>query len=185
MKKEVSIMGAWNTRGLRGSSLEDCINFTNDYYRQHRLAVIQKIPTPITPVEMNKENSTITLAYFDKQSTVDYIGAVQGIPICFDAKEAAQKRLPLQNIHEHQIRFMEDFSRQGGIAFLLVNFTSEDEYYLLPLEILEKYWTAAQKGGRKSIPYDAFEERYRIEIKNGAMLNYLEAVNEYLGKKDY
>ena len=126
MKKEVSIMGAWNTRGLRGSALEDCINFTNDYYRQHRLAVIQKIPTPITPVEMNKENSTITLAYFDKQSTVDYIGAVQGIPICFDAKEAAQKRLPLQNIHEHQIRFMEDFSRQGGIAFLLVNFTSED-----------------------------------------------------------
>ena len=80
---------------------------------------------------------------------------------------------------------MEDFSRQGGIAFLLVNFTSEDEYYLLPLEILEKYWTAAQKGGRKSIPYDAFEERYRIELKNGAMLNYLEAVNEYLGEKDY
>ena len=100
-------MGAWHTRGLRGSVLEDCINFTNEYYRQHGIAVIQKIPTPITPVEMNKENSTITLAYYDKQSTVDYIGAVQGIPICFDAKEAAQKRLPLQNIHEHQIRFME------------------------------------------------------------------------------
>ena len=68
-------MGAWHTRGLRGSVLEECINFTNDYYRQKGIAVIQKIPTPITPVEMNKENSTITLAYFDKQSTVDYIGA--------------------------------------------------------------------------------------------------------------
>lgn len=176
-------MGAWNTRGLRGSVLEECINFTNQYYRQHKLAVIQKIPTPITPVEMDKEHSTITLAYFDKQSTVDYIGSVQGIPICFDAKEAAQKRLPLQNIHSHQIEFMKDFSEQGGISFLLVNFTSEDEFYLLPLEVLKRYWEEAQKGGRKSIPYKAFEQRYRIKNTNGAMLNYLEAVNEYLKEK--
>lgn len=177
-------MGAWQTRGLRGSVLEDCINFTNDYYRQHRLAVIQKIPTPITPVEMNKESSTITLAYFDKQSTVDYIGAVQGIPICFDAKEAAQKRLPLQNIHSHQIEFMEDFSLQGGISFLLVNFTCENEFYLLPLEVLKKFWSDSQNGGRKSIPYCAFEQRYKIKNTNGAMIHYLEAVNEYLKEKN-
>ena len=176
-------MGAWHTRGLRGSVLEDCINFTNEYYRHHGIAVIQKIPTPITPVDMNKETSTITLAYFDKQSTVDYIGAVQGIPICFDAKEAAQRRLPLQNIHEHQIQFMEDFDRQGGISFLLVNFTTENEFYLLPLEVLKEYWTNAQKGGRKSIPYSAFEKKYEISLKNGAMLNYLDAVNVYLSDK--
>ncbi|MCD8036954.1 MAG: Holliday junction resolvase RecU [Clostridiales bacterium] len=178
-------MGAWHTRGLRGSVLEECINFTNEYYRQHGIAVVQKIPTPITPVEMNKETSTITLAYFDKQSTVDYIGAVQGIPICFDAKEAAQPRLPLQNIHEHQVKFMEDFAKQGGISFLIVNFTTEGEFYLLPLEVMRNYWDKAQKGGRKSIPYSAFEERYKIELKNGAMLNYLDAVNEYLSTKDY
>ncbi len=178
-------MGAWHTRGLRGSVLEECINFTNEYYRQHGIAVVQKIPTPITPVEMNKETSTITLAYFDKQSTVDYIGAVQGIPICFDAKEAAQPRLPLQNIHEHQVKFMEDFAKQGGISFLIVNFTTEGEFYLLPLEVMKDYWDKAQKGGRKSIPYSAFEERYKIELKNGAMLNYLDAVNEYLSAKDY
>ena len=177
-------MGAWHTRGLRGSVLEECINFTNDYYRQKGIAVIQKIPTPITPVEMNKENSTITLAYFDKQSTVDYIGAAQGIPICFDAKEAAQKRLPLQNIHEHPIKFMEDFSRQGGVSFLLVNFTGEGDFFLLPLEVLKFYWDKAAGGGRKSIPYDAFEDIYRIELKNGAFLNYLDAVNVYLERLD-
>ena len=48
---------------------------------------MQKIPTPITPVKMDKEHRQITLAYFDQRSTVDYIGAVQGIPVCFDAKE--------------------------------------------------------------------------------------------------
>ena len=71
-------MATWNSRGLRGSTLEDFINRTNERYLDQGLALIQKIPTPITPVRMDKENRHITLAYFDQRSTVDYIGAVQG-----------------------------------------------------------------------------------------------------------
>ena len=82
-------MGTWNSRGLRGSTLEDLINHTNDLYREKKLALIQKIPTPITPIEIDKSSRHITLAYFDQKSTVDYSGAVQGIPVCFDAKECA------------------------------------------------------------------------------------------------
>ena len=40
-------MATWNSRGLRGSTLEDMINNTNEYYRQKNLALVQKIPTPI------------------------------------------------------------------------------------------------------------------------------------------
>ena len=40
-------MGTWNSRGLRGSALEELINRTNEQYREKRLALIQKIPTPI------------------------------------------------------------------------------------------------------------------------------------------
>ena len=87
-------MGTWNSRGLRGSTLEDLINHTNDLYREKKLALIQKIPTPITPIEIDKSSRHITLAYFDQKSTVDYIGAVQGIPVCFDAKECAVKTFP-------------------------------------------------------------------------------------------
>ena len=39
----------------------------------------------------------------DQKSTVDYIGAVQGIPVCFDAKECAADTFSLQNIHRHQV----------------------------------------------------------------------------------
>ena len=173
-------MGYWNSRGLRGSGLEDLINFTNDIYRQKGLALFQKIPTPITPVEVNNKERTITLAYFDKQSTVDYIGVVQGIAVCFDAKETALKSLPIQNIHEHQIKFMEDFQNQQGVSFLLVQFTALDEFYFLPFETLKRYWDGAQRGERKSIPYSAFEQQYLIENKGKAVLNYLEAVNTYL-----
>jgi len=116
-------MGTWKTRGLRGSTLEDLINHTNESYREKKLALIQKIPTPITPIEIDKSSRHITLAYFEQKSTVDYIGAVQGIPVCFDAKECAVKTFPLQNIHPHQIKFMEEFEQQGGISFIIVHYT--------------------------------------------------------------
>ena len=83
-------MSTWNSRGLRGSTLEDMVNKTNEKYREAGLALIQKVPTPITPVRIDQQSRHITLAYFDQKSTVDYIGAVQGIPICFDAKECAK-----------------------------------------------------------------------------------------------
>lgn len=184
-KKWGEPLGYWNTRGLRGNALEELINLTNDVYRQKNLAIIQKIPTPITPVKISEDGRNITLAYFEKQSTVDYIGAVQGIPVCFDAKETKLKSLPMNNIHPHQIEFMEDFSRQDGIAFLLVHFSFCDEYYLLPFEVLKSFYENSQKeGGRKSIPYSAFEDKYRIYNKNGFVLHYLEAVSTYLKMKE-
>ena len=73
-------MPTWNSRGLRGSTLEDLLNRTNEKYAHNGLALIQKIPTPITPINIDKETRHITLAYFEQKSTVDYIGAVQGIP---------------------------------------------------------------------------------------------------------
>ena len=116
-------MGTWNSRGLRGSTLEDMINRTNERYLEKGLALIQKIPTPITPVRIDKEHRHITLAYFEQRSTVDYIGAVQGIPVCFDAKECNADTFPLQNIHEHQVEFMKNFEKQDGVAFLLIYFS--------------------------------------------------------------
>ena len=99
----------WNVKGLRGSVLEELINYTNEKYRQQKLALVQKIPTSIKPVRFDKTKRHITLAYFDQKSTVDYIGVVQGIPICFDAKECAKDIFPLQNIHEHQVEFMRQY----------------------------------------------------------------------------
>ena len=143
-------MGTWKTRGLRGSTLEDLINHTNESYREKKLALIQKIPTPITPIEIDKSSRHITLAYFEQKSTVDYIGAVQGIPVCFDAKECAVKTFPLQNIHPHQIKFMEEFEQQGGISFIIVHYTAMDEMYYVPFADVKKFWDRMEAGGRKS-----------------------------------
>ena len=169
-------MCAWNGHGLRGSMLEDIINRTNESYRIKRLGVIQKIPTPITPVEMNKKRQ-ITLAYFDMKSTVDYIGTVQGIPVCFDAKECATDTFPLQNIHEHQIRFMHDFEEQSGVAFLIVYYTVRDEMYYLPFRDIYSFWQRMEKGGRKSFRYEEIDKAYRVFRKGEFLCHYLEALD--------
>ncbi|MDE6233156.1 MAG: Holliday junction resolvase RecU, partial [Lachnospiraceae bacterium] len=92
-------MATWNSRGLRGSTLEELINFTNETYRSKKIALIQKIPTPIKPISIDKSSRHITLAYFEQKSSVDYIGVVQGIPVCFDAKECSKDTFSIQNIH--------------------------------------------------------------------------------------
>ena len=142
-------MATWNSRGLRGSTLEDLINQTNEIYRENHLALIQKVPTPITPINIDKETRHITLAYFDQKSTVDYIGAVQGIPVCFDAKECVSDTFPLHNIHEHQMEFMQAFEEQEGISFFLIYFSKREFYYYLRFEEAILFWNRSkEKKGR-------------------------------------
>jgi len=153
------------------------VNRTNDYYLERGLALIQKIPTPITPVKMDKEHRQITLAYFEKRSTVDYIGAVQGIPVCFDAKECVADTFPLQNVHEHQVRFMRDFEQQEGVAFLIIYYSERNELYYMRFQELLRFWERAETGGRKSIRYEELDARFFMKVEHGYQVPYLETIN--------
>ena len=153
-------MATWNSRGLRGSTLEELINRTNEQYREKGLALIQKIPTPITPVKMDKTSRHITLAYFEQKSTVDYIGAVQGIPVCFDAKECCVKTFPLANIHPHQVAFMDEFEKQ------------------------KEFWKRMEDGGRKSFRREELDEEFYLSGKNGFLVPYLEGIQKDLQLRD-
>ena len=176
-------MTSWRSRGLRGSTLEELINHTNEKYREQKLALIQKIPTPIKPITIDKETRHITLAYFDQKSTVDYIGTVQGVPICFDAKECAELTFPLHNIHEHQMKFMGDFEQQGGIAFLIIYFVSLDEVYYMPYADVKRFWDRGSSGGRKSFTYDEIDKNYRINVLRNGFIHYLEPLNRDLDSR--
>jgi len=169
-------MATWNSRGLRGSTLEDFINRSNEHYQEKKLALIQKVPTPITPVNIDKEHRHITLAYFDQKSTVDYIGAVQGLPVCFDAKECNVDTFPLQNIHDHQISFMQAFEEQEGVAFLIIYYSARNELYYMRFQELQRFWNRAQEGGRKSIRFEELDPHFFLTLKNGFLVPYLDAM---------
>ena len=173
-------MATWNSRGLRGSTLEEFVNRTNEQYAEKGLALIQKIPTPITPIKIDKDNRHITLAYFEKKSTVDYIGAVQGVPVCFDAKECSTDTFPLANIHEHQVLFMEGFERQEGVAFILIFFSKHNEFYYLRLAELQQFIQRSEGGGNKRFTYQELDEDYFITGKNGVLVPYLTCLQQDL-----
>lgn len=173
-------MPTWKSRGLRGSFLEELINLTNEKYASNHLALVQKIPTPITPINMDPKTKQITLAYFEKKSTVDYIGAAQGLPVCFDAKECNSESFSLQNIHEHQVEFMKEFQRQGGIAFFLIYFKKTEEYYYLRLDDLMVFWERAKNGGRKSFKKEELNPDFFIENVKPVFIPYLEYINKDL-----
>lgn len=177
-------MATWNSRGLRGSTLEDLLNRTNEKYLENGLALIQKIPTPITPINIDKESRHITLAYFDQKSTVDYIGAVQGIPVCFDAKECNTDTFPLANIHEHQVKFMRHFEEQNGISFILISFTQKNEFYYLRFRDLLRFWERAAEGGRKSFRYEELDPEFFLPKVPGVLVPYLNCMQKDLNTRD-
>ena len=130
--------------------------------------------------KIDQEHRHITLAYFDKISTVDYIGAVQGIPVCFDAKECRVDTFPLQNVHEHQMNFMDKFEKQGGIAFLLIYYSTRDELYYMRYEEIRRFWDRGKNGGRKSFRYEELDPGWFMKLKQGYFVPYLDLIQKDL-----
>ncbi len=183
-------MATWKSRGLRGSLFEDLINRTNLVYRERGTALVQKIPTPITPIDIDRSERHITLAYFDRKSTVDYIGLAQGIAICFDCKECTADTFALANIHEHQFEYMKEFEKQGGIAFLLIYYRHREQLYFMNCQELAGFMDRSggdgrkKTGERKSIRFEELNERFLYDMPSEPFINYLEFVNDYLDYRD-
>ena len=170
----------WGKRGHRGDALEELLYYTNQYYHQLGLCRVDKVSTPIKVVEIDHQEM-VTKGFFEKKSTVDFIGIVQGVCVAFDAKETNLKSLPLNNIHDHQVEYMKDIDQQGGLAFIIIHFKFNDSYYLVPFEIIRDYYL---KGERRSIPFKAMNERFLIKKeRSGSILNYLVTLNEYVNYK--
>ncbi|AXX64532.1 MAG: Holliday junction resolvase RecU [Lactobacillus sp.] len=173
--------------GDRGMTLEQEINESNAYYRNHKVAVIYKKPTPIQIVKVDypkRSRAVIKEAYFRQASTTDYNGVYQGHYIDFEAKETRHKRsFPLSNFHEHQIQHLDSCLQQAGICFAIIKFVTLQRYFVLPAQVLIDFWQSAIKGGKKSIPL-AFIEKKSLEIKAGynPILPYLDICRQLINQ---
>ncbi len=165
-----------------GMDLEGIINESNDFYLANDIAIIHKKPTPVQIVKVDypaRNKAVITEAYYKVPSTTDYNGIYKGKYIDFEAKENHNKTaFPLANIHPHQIEHLRKIINHGGIGFLIVAWSLYDEYYLLPFEVCDEYWTNSLNDGRKSIPYEVFKKRAYL-IPHGYLprLPYLKIVD--------
>lgn len=164
----------------RGMSLESELNTTNEYYRQIDKAFIYKKPTPLKIVKVDYKKNKVTEGYFDTPSTTDYNGLYKGKYIDFEAKETTSTTMfPLNNIHPHQLKHLENIEKNGGISFLIVRFTKLNKTYLLLEKDLYNY---LQTTTRKSISINYFNEKaYLIKDKYSPRVDYLEVLDKIGG----
>ena len=137
------------------NELEKLASKANMDFRKQNKALVLKVPTPI----MNTAKGLVA-----QQSTVDYTGLlVGGRYLAFDAKECRSRTsFPLQNIHQHQLLYLQLVKQLGGLAFFLVWFKEiNDKVYVTPLSLVEKYWDG---NIRKSIPIEEFDDAWLTDI---------------------
>ncbi|MFM8395734.1 MAG: Holliday junction resolvase RecU [Acidobacteriota bacterium] len=85
----------------------------------------------------------------------DYGGvlAPDGRGIFYDAKTTRRESLDFDNLHPHQVEFLERTSGCGAVAGFLVEFSLHQTVYFLPIQVLLR-WRAESR--RKSLPYSLF-----------------------------
>lgn len=169
----------------RGMSLEEDITLSNQYYLSHDIAVIYKKPTPIQIVKVDyprREAARIVEAYYKTPSTTDYNGLYRGKYVDFEAKETKVKTFPFANISKHQIDHLQKIINHGGIAFVIIAFTSLNEVYLIDAShIINDYYHSQ----RKSITYEKIKNLGHL-IPQGYQprLDYLKVVDDWYFKED-
>ena len=181
MKRQSSII-----YGNRGMTLEYLLNSSNQYYKDIDKAIIYKKPTPITITKVNypsRYEAKIEEAYFKTPSTTDYNGVYKGKYIDFEAKETQNKTsFPLNNMHKHQIKHIEDIIRHNGIAFIIVYFKFINKIYYLKGEDLLYF---INNNVRKSIPLTYFDEKgFILKERINPYIDYLKIIDELYFKEN-
>lgn len=175
------------TTSNRGMKFEQMINETNEYYKEHDIALIYKKPIPIQIVKVDypsRSGAVIKEAYYKVPSTTDYNGLYKGQYIDFEAKETQHKTsFPLSNIHPHQIEHLKHVEKHGGISFILIYVKVKDTIYLLETKYLIGYHNRSIKG-RKSISFVELAEKGHVIAEGFApRIPYLTIVDFLITQK--
>jgi len=155
--------------GNRGKRSEDLIESVIDKYNQSGQSVIQRVSTPIRKLK----GGGFT---YSKKSTVDFVGVAYSRPVAFEVKKTEfSTRFPLSNVSDHQFSFLKKYHLQNGISFLLVEFEKLAEWYVVPFQMLSRWWGCRE---RESIPHQAFvDEAVRVEPGGRTGLDFLAFIN--------
>ncbi|MBI3423887.1 MAG: Holliday junction resolvase RecU [Acidobacteria bacterium] len=88
----------------------------------------------------------------ESKAEPDYGGvlAPDGRAIFYDAKTTKRDVLDFDNLHAHQVYFLERMAKLGAVAGFLVEFSSHHEIYFLPAQVLARWRDEAE---RKSLPH--------------------------------
>ena len=80
---------------------------------------------------------------------------------------------------------MKEFEEQGGVAFIILSYTSEDEIYYVPFDVIYEFWKRMEEGGRKSFTYEELvPNAWKIRGHRDMLVHYLEQLQMDLDRKE-
>lgn len=107
----------------------------------------------------------------------DYGGvlAPQGRAIFYDAKSTRREALDFDNLHPHQVSFLERTAGCGAVAGFLVEFSLHRQVYFLPIQVLLRW---RNESRRRSLPITFFQEFFPPAPSGAGMviIDYLTAI---------
>lgn len=133
----------------RGMMLESIINKTIKFYENNELALFHKKELNISFSKIREEDGKLKIdnGRVKAKSTTDYYGIYNGTFYAFEAKSTNLKSLPIANIKEHQLNYLNKVIKHGGVAFFIIAFQMFDEYYIIKPDIIDSL-------NRKSLPIE-------------------------------
>ena len=115
----------------------------------------------------------------ESKAEPDYGGvlAPDGRAILYDAKTTRREVLDFDNLHAHQVAFLERTAQMGAVAGFLVEFNRYREVYFLPVQVLAAW---RESTTRKSLPHQFFVDFLSPALPGKGMLifDYLSAIAE-------
>lgn len=113
----------------------------------------------------------------ESKAEPDYGGVIapEGRAIFFDAKTTRRDLMDFDNLHDHQVNFLDCTADFGAVAGFLIEFSAYQEIYFLPIQVLMR-WRKESK--RKSLPYQFFADHLTAAPpgKGFIIFDYLAAI---------
>ena len=136
-----------------GTGFQEAVNHTNSAYERLGRACITRKSVPGKFLLRQKDLQFIP----ESKAEPDYGGTLSpgGRAIFYDAKTTQRDALDFDNLHAHQIGFLERMALRGAVAGFLVEFRKYEEVYFLPIQVLS-HWR--DRMSRKSLPRTFFVE---------------------------
>ncbi len=138
----------------RGMNFESKITKRLQKLRKEGELIAFKIPTEWTVI---RKGAKIVSAFTRNKSTIDYFGSYKGYFIGLEAKETQNKSFPFRNIHDHQIKVLDELYDNGALTYYLIHFKTLGKMYLVHSKLIN----LKIQEGIKSLKYEWFDSNGR------------------------
>lgn len=154
-----------------GKYFESVIDGSCGWYRDHKLAHIEKTPEPMKVLRPIPNTKRRFEACFERKAQPDYKGTLRnGMAVVFEAKHTDSDRIERGRLTAEQMDGLEAHYRLGAVSFVLVSFGFL-EFYRVPWQV----WRDMKPRYKRL--YIKAEELADWRVKNcGGVLRFLEGI---------